>query len=343
MTTCVNCSSTSKPEYGGYCKNHRKEYLLDGSLMIIIDRFTCEIKDYTLPELKGFYKCNLKSKKGDSKFKKLDYFTEVNHYFNSNKYTNVNIKSLIKVQSVVRKKILFIKIKYHGLSVLDRSICNNDEDFYTYDPKEDIDETYYFSYMDLHNNFWCFDIRSIKKLIDMNYGNPYTMEPIPPRIKNIINDFIRYLQKKNIKIAIDTTIITDRKSQVKQTFVDIFAQIEYSGYSCNVDWILNLNPVRLKKLYRELEDIWNYRAGLSQQVKSDISPPDGRLFVMPVHDYMLCNVKLELQEIISNELKKILGARTSSDMNLGFMYFIMGLSMVSRECLIVHPWVQYAF
>jgi hypothetical protein len=311
--------------------------------MIIIDRFTCEIKDYTLPELKSFYKRNLKSKKGDSKFKKIDYFTEVNHYFNSNKYTNVNIKSLIKVQSVVRKKILFTKIKYQGLSVLNRSICNNDEDFYTYDTKEDIDETYYFSYKDSHNNFWCFDIRSIKKLIDMNYGNPYTMEPIPPRIKNIINDFIRYLQKRNIKITIDTTIITDRKLVVKQKFVDIFSQIEVSGYSCNIDRVLNLSVPRLKRLYRELEDIWNYRAGLSQQVKCNIAPPHGQLFVMPVHDYMLCTEKLELLEILGNELMKIMGATSPSDMNLGFMYFIMGLSIVNQQCLMIHPWVHYAF
>ena len=53
--------------------------------------------------------------------------------------------------------------------------------------------------------------------------------------------------------------------------------------------------------------------------------------------------EIELLEIIANELSKILHARTPSDMNLGFMYFIMGLSMVSRECLVIHPWVQYAF
>ena len=38
----------------------------------------------------------------------------------------------------------------------------------------------FFSYKD-NNNYWCFDIRSAKKLIEMNYGNPYTTEPIPSR------------------------------------------------------------------------------------------------------------------------------------------------------------------
>ena len=106
---------------------------------------------------------------------------------------------------------------------------------------------------------------------------------------------------------------------------------------------MNLSIPRLKRLYRELEDIWNYRAGLSQETKCNIAPPHGQLFVMPVHDYMVCTEKLELLEILGNELMKIMGATSPSDMNLGFMYFIMGLSIVNQQCLMIHPWVHYAF
>ena len=342
MSTCTNCSSKAKVVYGGYCKNHRKEYLLDDS-MILIDRFTCEMKDYTLPELKNFYKRNLKSKKGDSKFKKLDYFTELVTYFNSNKYRDVNISSIIRLQSIVRRKLLTNRVRLRGTCVLNRSLCNNDEDFYTYDPKDEIEDKYFFSYKDSSHNYWCFDIRSLKKLIDMNYGNPYTTEPIPDIIKDKVHTLISKLLSQNIQVVIDNTVITDRKLVIKQKFVDIFSQIEVAGYSCNIDWVLNLSIPRLKRLYRELEDIWNYRAGLSQQVKCNIAPPHGQLFVMPVHDYMICTEKLELLEILGNELMKIMGATSPSDMNLGFMYFIMGLSIVNQQCLMIHPWVHYAF
>ena len=64
---------------------------------------------------------------------------------------------------------------------------------------------------------------------------------------------------------------------------------------------------------------------------------------MPVHDYMLCNHKVELLEILANELMKIMGAVSTSDMNLGFMYFIMALSIVNQNCLMIHPWVHHAF
>jgi hypothetical protein len=323
MSTCTNCSSKAKVVYGGYCKNHRKEYLLDDS-MILIDRFTCEMKDYTLPELKNF-------------------FTELVTYFNSNKYRDVNISSIIRLQSIVRRKLLTNRVRLRGTCVLNRSLCNNDEDFYTYDPKDEIEDKYFFSYKDSSHNYWCFDIRSLKKLIDMNYGNPYTTEPIPDIIKDKVHTLISKLLSQNIQVVIDNTVITDRKLVIKQKFVDIFSQIEVSGYSCNIDWVLNLSVPRLKRLYRELEDIWNYRAGLSQQVKCNIAPPHGQLFVMPVHDYMICTEKLELLEILGNELMKIMGATSPSDMNLGFMYFIMGLSIVNQQCLMIHPWVHYAF
>ena len=178
----------------------------------------------------------------------------------------------------------------------------------------------------------------------MNYGNPYTIEPIPDLIKSKVDVLINYLQKQNIQVSIDNTVITDRNTQVKQRFVDLFAQIEYSGYSCDVNWILDLNTAKLKRLYKELEDIWNYRANLALSVKKDIVPPDGRLCVMPVQDYINCSVKIELQEVLANSLIRLLGARTPSDMNLGFMYFLIGLSMVSNPCYIVHSqWVQYVF
>lgn len=340
----LTCNQISKKEYGGYCYKHRNKYLLKDNL-IIINRFTGKSKDYTIPQLKFFYKNIIrKPNQGNiSNLKKNELFQIILDYCNSNKYEYINNDLLIKCQSIVRKQIILKKIKYQGLGIINRDICKNDEDFYTYDPKHEIDDIYYFSYKDNNNNYWCFDIRSLNKLINMNYNNPYTMEPFSDTVKIKINNYINYLKQKKIKINVNNTIICDRKTLVKQSFVDIFSQIEYLGYSCNVDWILNLNIIRLKRLYKELEDIWNYRAQLSNETKCNIAPPNGRLFVMPVQDYLNCNVKLELQEILAKELKKILNARSISDMNLGFMYFIIGLSVVNRNCFMIHEWVQFVF
>ena len=258
-------------------------------------------------------------------------------------YLQNNKESILKIQTNIRRWNITRNTKLRGSAYINRTICNNDEDFYTYEPIQDIENQFFFSYKDHQNNYWGFDIRSLKKLIDMNYGNPYTTEPIQENIKVKINELISYLNKNNVITVVDNSVISDRKTLVKQKFVDIFAQMEYVGYSCNVSWVLELNNSRLKRLYRELEDIWNYRANLSESAKRAIVPPNGILCSMPVSDYNHCHVKVELQEILANELIKICGANDPGNMNLGFMYFIIALSFVSRPCFMIHNWVQYVF
>ena len=152
----------------------------------------------------------------------------------------------------------------------------------------------------------------------------------------------KLIQQGILEKIVDTTI-RDRETAVKQKLVDIFSQIEFCGYSCDIQWILSLNIHNLKKLYRQLEDIWNYRAGLSDPVKISIAPPDGRLFTQSVHDVMSCTSKIEVLEIITSNIHKILNAHTPDDMRLGVMYFLVGLSVVSRDCLLIHSWVQYVY
>tara|TARA_B110001469_G_C9611545_1_gene304221 strand:- start:374 stop:1420 length:1047 start_codon:yes stop_codon:yes gene_type:complete len=336
----IECTFNNKKCYGGYCWKHRKNYLLDNNC-IIIDRFTSYSNDYTIKELKYFCNRFIKSTKETKSFKKTDYFTLLDNFYLCNKYS---IKTIVKIQSCIRLFLIQQTIKLHGSAILNRNKCNNEEDFYTYDPINEIDPLYFFSYKDNQNKFWGFDVRSINKLIDMNYGNPYTTESIHEECKLKVYSLINYLKTKGLIISIENSMIIDRKSLVKQRFVDFFSQMEYSGYSCNVQWILDLHPVKLKRLYRELEDIWNYRANLSENIKCEIVPPHGRLLIMPVSDYNNCNVKLDLQEILSKELIKICSSSIQSSMNLGFMYVIIALSIVSHPCYMVHhEWVQYVF
>jgi hypothetical protein len=334
------CIGHSKECYGGFCKKHKDSYLLNDGL-IVLDRFTGEITDYKVCDLKNF--CNSKMSKCPSKFKKADYFKKLTSYHKEISKLKENIKSIHKIQANIRRYLIYNKSKKRGLAYLNRKICNNDEDFYTYDPINEIESKYFFSYKDNQNNYWGFDIRSLKKLIDMDYDNPYTTEPIPDDVKQNVEQLINCLNDDNIETVINNTIISDRKTLVKQRFVDIFAQMEYCGYSCDVKWILDLNSTKLKRLYRELEDIWNYRANLSDETKRLIVPPNGRLCVMPVSDYYHCHNRLELREILANEVYKICGSSDQGNMNLGFMYFIIALGMVSRPCFMTHNWIMSVF
>jgi hypothetical protein len=334
------CNKVSVTCYGGFCKSHKDEFLLkDG--YINIETFTNEIKDYRLTDLQKY--CNTKISKSPSKFKKSDYFNKLCEYQKRHTYLSGNIDSVHKLQASVRLWYIKHTMDLRGTAFINRSICKNDEDFYTYEPIQDIENKYFFSYKDNQDNYWGFDIRSLNKLINMNYGNPYTTETFTTVTKSKVNDLIMYLEKHNVIVHIDNTVVADRKTMVKQKFVDIFSQMEYVGYSCDVSWILDLNNSKLKVLYRELEDIWNYRANLTETLKRSIVPTDGKLCSMGVHDYNRCNSRVELLEILATVLLKICNTPEPSNMNLGFMYFIISLSFVSRECFMIHNWVQSVF
>ena len=130
-----------------------------------------------------------------------------------------------------------------------------------------------FSYKDLGNFIWFFDIRSFNKLMEMGQNNPYTREEIPNDVKERAKKLSEILKlTKEDELIDNENMRLTRQQIIKQKTIDIFSQMEQFGYGCNIEWFLELNNRKLKTLYRNLEDIWNYRLNLSYEIKSRISP-----------------------------------------------------------------------
>ena len=100
-----------------------------------------------------------------------------------------NDKSIIKIQSLTRGRN--IRKKLNELK------CNNSEDFYTYEELKNIPKKYFYSYVDDKKFRWGFDIRSLDKLLNMNYPNPYTTEPIPQNIITDVKEKINILKNES--------------------------------------------------------------------------------------------------------------------------------------------------
>jgi hypothetical protein len=175
----------------------------------------------------------------------------------------------------------------------------------------------------------------------MNQGNPYNRENFTEEVIASAKKIIDTLKLSDSFEAVDKTIVRDRRQSIKQKTVDLFSQIENFGYECHINWFLSLNVSKLKKLYRNLEDIWNYRLQLSHQVKMNIAPPNGIVFNIPVQQILQYHNKEDLQDILLNEVNKFNNAITESDKKLGFMYFIIGLGGVCQDCLVSHQWLMY--
>ena len=322
-----------KCNYGDYCYKHRREYLIQDDT-ICRDRFTGLSKDYLKSDLIRYMKNMMRIKPIISDKKIL--FDEVNKHINAIKeyHLSDNDKSIIKIQSLVRGRNIRNK--------LNEFKCNNTEDFYTYDELKDIPKKYFYSYVDINKFRWGFDIRSLDKLLTMNYPNPYTTEPIPQNIVLEVKKIIKSLKEEEGYIDISENIIRERKDAIKQKIVDLFSYIEQSGYTCHIEWFTNLTIRRLKELYRQLEDVWNYRSQLTQQMKRNICPPNADIFKTPMIEVMNYSSKEDLQELILHEVMKFTNAVSDSDRKLGFMYFLIAFGMVSQECYLAHiDWLSF--
>jgi len=326
---------SGKKCYGNYCKKHKRLYLLHKNENIIFERFTYKESDYLKKDLMLVLKNN--KVKINKSAKKEEYFKETIKLINSLK--NHDSENIIKIQKLFRNKLIKNNIKLRGIGFIDRSICNNNEDFFTYDEKENILDEYFISYTDKNSLTWCFDVRSVNKLLELEDKNPYTREQLPQDFLTNANKITHMLKVRNLKLNYNSDIVKERKANIKQMTVDLFSEIEISGYDCSINWFLNLNSAKLKKLYKVLEDIWNYRAMLTQEVKNNIVPPNGIIFNKPIHQVDRMSSRRELQQLLLNDVSKFKTAVTPGDKNLGFMYFLIGLAHVSTECYSSYWWL----
>jgi len=320
-----NCNHKSK--YGNYCYKHRRNYLVKDNI-ICRDKFTCEKKDYLKKDIEYYVKNVMKTK--FEKCDKKDIFEKIKLYI-------LNINRYYEIENDPR--ITMIQALYRGNKIRNKNKelkCNNDEDFYTYEELKDIPSKYFYSYIDDKKFRWGFDIRSLDKLLNMNYPNPYTTEPIPQNIVSEVKNKIEEIKKEENYEDLTDTIIRERKDAIKQKAVDLFSCIEQSGYTCQIDWFINLSLRRLKTLYKNLEDIWNYRSQLNNQMKRNICPPNADIFRTPMIEVMNYSCKEDLQELILHEVMKFTNAESDSDRKLGFMYFLIAFGMVSEPCYMAH-------
>ena len=263
------------------------------------------------------------------------------------KYSSISPQELnhIKsVQNIVKNKIKERKLlKIHGPACINREICNNGEDFYTFEDIKDIPQKYFFSYKDEKDIIWGFDIRSLTDLLKNSSDNPYTRVSFSGEVKISINNLNVLLKKENIQTTHEKVVIQDRSVLIHQKITDLFSRIEYSGLSCNQEWLTHISVYYLKKLYRTLEDIWNYRLQLTHRDKIRLCPPNGVNFNR-IRNVLHSNSKDDILEIIIDDICKFERSQDINDKKLGYMYFLIGLGSFSRDCFETHyEWLSLMF
>ena len=298
--------------------------------------FKCfDKKKYTLDQLKQicrYFKLKVTGKK-DILFNRIYDCLKYNYF-------------IIKIQSLFRTIIILkffkIKEKYSWKKYLSYI---NETDLYNLEPIKDIDFYNFFGFTDENNNSFGFSLYDLDKIIsntrrNNNVLNPYNKTEIQ---KNIIDDFkniYKMSQKLNF-IKSNKKIIVRQKFNIKYEIIDLFQHFDDLGNYTNINWFLQLNRIKLIRYYKELMDIWNYRANLTMQIKREICPPHGNPFTHnPYANDFRHSTLVRIQEIVYSVMCNITKNSINEDRKiLGTFYVLSALTLVSEDAANSMPWL----
>ena len=246
--------------------------------------------------------------------------------------------TIIKLQSYIRMFNVKKNIFNRGIACYCRKLCNNDTDCLSFDKIIDIQLNDIFTYKDKNNIYWGFKISTFKELLKMNMTNPYSTIEFPKDIKEKFNTLLKNIEK-NKKIEIKKEKITDKNIQLQQKCIDIFQKMDNLKNYTKCEWFLSLNIIQLKELYKQMEDLWNYRLNLNHSQKLKYVS-DGKLFTISVSKFSKLSSKFKASEILLNEFNRLVSeGQTESDRATACQWILSGLTLVNLDARNSLPWL----
>jgi len=293
----------------------------------------------------GDLKDTLKSLKLDTKGKKTELLDRLKEHFNNIAETISNPKAEESALAIQNAWKNWKKTNNNqGPGFMNKSLCVNDEDFLTFETKEEIGDIYFFSFREANSVFF-FDIRSFKKLVETNAVNPYTRTNIPEEAIKAMNDRLKELKNNPEYKDFPKEKLTEEQKR-NLWIVNIFQTIdslEVAAGGVNHNNFKNFTFNQLKKFYFELEDVWNYRAALTIERQNQIVP-NRRLFPWSASSVKILknsnSVYSKLQKVILGEMEALITSSTSmEDRKTGAYYILIALVETSIEYANDFPWL----
>jgi hypothetical protein len=305
----------------------------------IDDIDTFKKNNYTVPNLKSIckhYKLKVSGKKPELVERIYNFLHDSN--------------SSIFIQKIFRAYLVRQYFKLLGPAFYNRKLCKNDTDFFTLEELNDIPNSQFFSYKE-NNNIWGFNILSIYNLFLKNNSkevyNPYTRENINNSIFNNIKKIINLskLLNKPINIVLnnddDKSLSQKKKNEIK--CLELFQVINQLGNYSDYSWFINLNRLALVRFIRELIDIWEYRAELSNETKCQICYPYGNPFRVIDTRHLNSMNFIQLQKNILTVINQFISKGVSEEhCNLGASYVLCSLTLVSPYAAEALPWLYHS-
>ncbi len=257
-----------------------------------------------------------------------------------------------KIQGLFRRKIYSLYKFVKGNACFNRSICVNETDFITLGKLSEIPYHSFFSYEN-GNETYGFHIASIynyiKKTQKQNRNNvviynPYNRSIISSSIIRKINNFIKYSRALKYPIILENEkddIIFNEEEIIRNKTLELFQYMDSLGNYTNPNWFFNLDIRSLMRYLRELHDIWEYRAQLTDEVKKSIHYPNGTPFqnihtLARIQNNNINILRKTILRIIENFVTKGINDESKS---LGCFYVLGAFTLVNHEAASALPWL----
>jgi hypothetical protein len=274
--------------------------------------------------------------------------------------------NIINIQKIVRCNLTKKYIKLHGPGFHNKTLCSNDVDFCTLDNLNNIPYNQFISFKDDNEHIYGFDVLSLYNLFMkvtknnktrmanelnsnnlLNVQNPFTNIYFSYNVLKQLLEYIRLsnLLKIHIDLNYDDLAHLSINKQAEMKILTLFQRIDSLGNYTNIKWFLELDKYGLIRFIRELVDIWNYRANLSQETRREIVPPRGNPFydehinVNNLPQYNFTQIRKYSIAIIDLMINK--GINENSCL-LGSYYVLCALTMVSNDAASTLPWLYEA-
>jgi hypothetical protein len=256
----------------------------------------------------------------------------------------------VKIQKIFRGHLRRKINNARGPAAKNRRLCTNDTDFFTMDELSELHYTQFFSFKDIDGFIYGFDLMSLYNLIyktDGQIKNPYNRLPITDKTIAEFNTLIRISKLLKIPITLEIKDVSAELSAAKNIelkAVSLFQNIDALGNYSNPKWFMDLNKPQLVKMFREIIDIWSYRAHLTIETKRNICPPIGNPFPRVVNFQNLLLGELDDARLyILNVLEKLVLLGVDKDSKCLGAYYVLGsLTLVSKEAASALPWLYQA-
>lgn len=223
-----------------------------------------------------------------------------------------------------------------------RHESNNPYDFFSTEPVAEIPIADFVSFVE-DGKGYAMDVKSLNTLLDHAKSNgetpknPYNRAPLPAHL-------MRRLLHHSIQSWDCLEGVTPEQT-LTLAVTDTYRAIEDLGYYTDPTWYLELHQVALQRYYVELADIWFHRANLNAADRRRIIPTATPRIPFRVPIAGICDVPYDdLRGQVLDTCKTLVTAAAArADRQLGAMYVLGALTLVSRSARTAFPWLHEMF